>query len=121
MPMKDILSSPLPNNCVRIDKNYNKNAIDFILKRNDQQLISLLEIHFRDVIKIFSGELKNKDFDGFKTIDDEIKKIKKKIRENPSLELEEMKYIKNLKYFAKNYEKVLLETDGRTPKKKKIN
>ena len=52
MEMKDILSYPLTNNFKTIDKNYNKKAIEFILTRNDEKLISILKINFEDVIRI---------------------------------------------------------------------
>jgi putative sterol carrier protein len=119
MPMKDILSNQLSNNHTTIDKDYNKNAIKFILRGNDEKLISLLNKDFENVIRVFGGDLKDKDFDGFKTIEDEIKKIENKIKKNPSLEPKERKYIKTYRYYAKNYKQTLLDMDKRAPRKKK--
>jgi hypothetical protein len=119
MSMQDILSNPLPNNCTRIDKNYNKNSINFILERNDEKLTSLLGKPFEHVIRVFAGDLKDKDFEGFKTIEDEIKEIEDKIRDNPSLENEEKEYIKVYRYYAKNYKQTFLDKDKRAPRKKK--
>ena len=73
LKMKDILSFPLSNNYKTIDKNYNKKAIDFILTRKDEKLSAILNKGFEDVIRIYAGELTDKDFDGFKTIEDELK------------------------------------------------
>ena len=66
MKMKDILSSSLSNNHKKIDKNYNKKAIDFILKRKDEKLISILNKSFEDVIRLYAGDLVDKYFDGLK-------------------------------------------------------
>jgi hypothetical protein len=119
LPMKDILSNPLMKKFKRIDKNYNKNSINFILGRKDEKLISLLNKNFESVIRVFAGDLKDKDFDGFKTIEDEIEEIKENIKENPCLELEETEYIKTYRYYAKNYKQTLLDMDKRAPRKKK--
>ena len=115
LPMKDILSNPLMKKFKRIDKNYNKNSINFILGRKDEKLISLLNKNFESVIRVFAGDLKDKDFDGFKTIEDEIKKIENKIKKNPSLEPKERKYIKTYRYYAKNYKQTLLDMKERAP------
>ena len=48
MKMKDILSHPLSNNHKKIDKNYNKNTIDFILKKRMKNLF----IHLIKVLKM---------------------------------------------------------------------
>ena len=58
MKMKDNLSSSLSNNHKKIDKNYNKNTIDFILRRKDEKLISTLNKSFEDVIRIYAGDLR---------------------------------------------------------------
>ena len=120
MKMKDILSSSLSNNHKKIDKNYNKNAIDFILKRKDEKLISTLNKSFEDVIRIYAGDLRDKNFDGFKTIEDDVKKIKNHLKD-PDLELEEMNYIKIYTQFAKNFKQTYMSIKERSPKKKKIN
>ena len=48
MKIKDILSHPLSNNHKKIDKNYNKNTIDFILKKRMKNLF----IHLIKVLKM---------------------------------------------------------------------
>ena len=115
--MKDILSGPLSNNYKKIDKNYNKKAIEFILRGKDEKLISNLNISFEDVIRIYAGDLIDKDFDDFKTIEDDVKGIK----DDSDLELEEMEYIKTYIEYAKNYKKTYMNIKGRSSKKKKIN
>ena len=116
MKMEDILSAALSNNHKKIDKNYNKNAIDFILKRKDEKLITTLNKSFEHVIRIYAGDLRDKNFDGFKTIEDEVKKIK----DNPKDDLE-MEYIKTYTKFAKNFKRAYQDIDERCSKKKKIN
>ena len=120
MKMKDILSSSLSNNHKKIDKNYNKNTIDFILRRKDEKLISTLNKSFEDVIRIYAGDLRDKNFDGFKTIEDDVKKIKNHLKD-PDLELEEMNYIKIYTQYAKNIKQTYMSIKERSPKKKKIN
>jgi hypothetical protein len=121
MKMKDILSAPLSNNHKKIDKNYNKKAIEFILKEKDEKLIYILNKSFEDVIRIYADDLIDQDFDNFKTIKDEIKKIKDQLKDNPDLELEEMEYIKTYAEYAKNFKKTYMDIKERTSKKKKIN
>ena len=121
MKMKDILSAPLSNNHKKIDKNYNKKAIDFILKRKDEKLISILNKSFEDVIRLYAGDLVDKDFDGFKTIEDDVKKIKDHLKDDPDLELEEMNYIKTYSQYAKNFKQTYMDIKKRSSKKKKIN
>jgi hypothetical protein len=110
MEMKDILSYPLTNNFKTIDKNYNKKAIEFILTRNDEKLISILKINFEDVIRIYAGDLINKDFDGFKKIEDDILKM-----ENKGVD---KKYIEKYKEHAKNYKTIYMEMKEREPRRK---
>jgi len=110
MKMQDILSNPLPNNFKSIDKSYNKNSIDFILKRKDKKLTSILEKSFDDVIKIYADDLIDKDFDGFKTLKDHLK-------DGSKLGLEDQKYIELYTKYAKNFKKTYL--DFQSPKKKK--
>ena len=119
--MKDILSGPLSNNYKKIDKNYNKKAIEFILRGKDEKLISNLNISFEDVIRIYAGDLKDKNFDGFKTIEDDVKEMEDSLKDHPELELEEMEYIKTYIEYAKNYKKTYMNIKGRSSKKKKIN
>ena len=121
MKMKDILSQPLSNNHKKIDKNYNKKAIDFILKRKDEKLISMLDKSFEDVIRIYADDLIDKNFDGFKTIEYDVKKIKDHLKDNPDLELEEMDYIKTYIQYAKNFKQTYMDIKERNPKNKKIN
>jgi len=119
--MKDILSGQLSNNYKKFDKNYNKKAIDFILRGKDKKLIYNLNKSFEDVIRIYAGDLVDKYFDGFKTIEDEFKEIKDQLKDDPDLELEEMEYIKTYKEYAKNYKETYMDIKGRSSKKKKIN
>jgi len=121
MKMEDILSAALSNNHKKIDKNYNKNAIDFILKRKDEKLITTLNKSFEDVIRIYAGDLRDKNFDGFKTIEDDVKKIKDHLKDDPDLEFEEMNYIKTYTQYAKNFKLTYMNIKERSPKKKKIN
>ena len=120
MKMKGILSSSLSNNHKKIDKNYNKNTIDFILRRKVEKLISTLNKSFENVIRVYAGDLRDKNFDGFKTIEDDVKKIKNHLKD-PDLELEEMNYIKIYTQYAKNFKQTYMDIKERSPKKKKIN
>ena len=58
----------------------------------------------------------DKNFDGFKTIKDDIN-----LKEDSDLELEELEYIKTYKAYAKNYKETFMNIYGRSPRKKKIN
>jgi hypothetical protein len=109
--MKDILSYPLSNNFKTVEKDYNKKAIDFILTRKDEKLNSILKKNFEDVIRIYAGDLIDKDFDGFKKLEDDIKEMEDKG--------EDEKYIEKYREHAKNYKKIYMKMRGRTPRMKK--
>ena len=63
----------------------------------------------------------DKDFDGFKTIEDDVKKIKDHLKDDPDLELGEMNYIKTYTQYAKNFKQTYMDIKKRSSKKKKIN
>ena len=108
--MKDILSYPLSNNFKTIEKDYNKKAIDFILTRKDEKLISILNKNFDEVIRIYAGDLIDKDFDGFKKIEDDIKEMEDKDKDE--------KYIEKYKEHAKNYKKIYMKMKSRSPRRR---
>ena len=108
--MKVILSYPLSNNFKTIEKDYNKKAIDFILTRKDEKLISILNKNFDEVIRIYAGDLIDKDFDGFKKIEDDIKEMKDKDKDE--------KYIEKYKEHAKNYKKIYMKMKSRSPRRR---
>ena len=74
----------------------------FYPKKKDEKLIYTLNKSFEDVIRIYSGDLINKNFDGFKIIEDDIKKIKDHLKDDPDLELEE-NYIKIYTEYVKKF------------------
>lgn len=114
MEMKQILSYPIANNYKNFRKSYNKDIISFILERNDEILIYILKQSFENVIKIYSGELIDKNFDGFQKMEDELK-------DDPNLEEKEKEYIRDYKMYAKNYKNTLNDIDERDSKKEKTN
>ena len=114
MKMQDILSNPLPNNFKTIDKLYNINSINFIIKRKDKKLTSILNKSFDEVIRIYADDLKDKDFEGFKTIKDHLKNDTK-------LGLEDQKYIKLYTKYAKNFKEAYKDFQDRVLKKILIN
>jgi len=114
MEMHNILSNPLTNNYKTIDKLYNKNAINFILKRKDKKLISILNKSFGDIIRVYADDLIDKDFNGFKTMKDNLK-------DGSKLALEDKKYINLYTQYAKNFGKTYMNFQKRDPRRKKIN
>ena len=107
MKMKDILSQPLSDKFKNIDKNYNKKAIDFILKKKDKKLTSILNKKFDEVIRIYAYDLVDKDFDDFKTLKDDIKN------------LEDETYIEEYKKYAKRFKINYIDIKERAPRRKK--
>ena len=106
MKMKDILSQPLSDKYKTIDKNYNKKVIDFILKRKDKKLTSILNKTFDEVIRIYTYDLIDKDFDGFKSLKDDIKNMKNET------------YIEEYKKYAKSFKINYIDIKERVPRKK---
>ena len=109
MNMKDILSQPLSNKFKHIDKNYNKKSIDFILKKKDKKLTSMLNKTFDEVIRIYAYDSIDKDFTHFKTLKDDIKNM------------EDETYIEEYKKYAKSFKINYIDMKERTPRRKKIN
>jgi len=112
MEMHNILSNPLTNNYKTIDKLYNKNAINFILKRKDEKLTSILNKSFGDIIRIYADDLIDKDFNGFKTMKDNLK-------DGSKLGLEDKKYINLYTRYAKNFVETYMDFQKRAPRRKK--
>jgi hypothetical protein len=111
MKMKDILSQPLSDKFKNIDKNYNKKEIDFILKKKDKKLTSILNKRFDEVIRKYAYDLIDKDFDDFKSLKDDIKNM------------EDETYIEEYKKYAKSVKINYIDIKERAPrgKKKLIN
>ena len=57
----------------------------------------------------------DKDLDGFKTIEEDVKKIKDHLKDEPDLELEEMKYIKAYTQYTKNFKQTYMDIKKRIP------
>ena len=108
MKTKDVLSQPLSNKYKNIDKNYNKKAIDFILKKKDKKLTSIFNKKFEEVIRIYAYDSIDKNFDGFKTLKDDIKNMKDEI------------YIEEYKKYAKSFKINYIDIKERAPRKKKL-
>ena len=108
MKMKDILSQPLSDKFKNIDKNYNKKAIDFILKKKDKKLTSILNKRFDEVIRIYAYDSIDKDFDDFKSLKDDIKNM------------EDETYIEEYKKYAKSFKINYIDIKERAPRRKKI-
>ena len=97
--IKDTLSNKISRKFLYLEEDYNKKKIEFILQQNDKDINYELNLTNREILDIYCNNKKdNPIFKDFKTLDDDLKELKK---ENDD------KYIKLYEYTAKNFEQII--------------
>lgn len=112
-PLKEILSSKLSTKYkTNFDPDYNKKQIDKILKHNDEELNSILNKNFLDMIHLYVNPNKEDNiFKYFKRIDKDLEKFKKDNVDDS--------YIKSYAKIANSFEDKIKAIYSR--RKRKIN
>ena len=108
-PMKDIFSNEISLRFKNKNIYHNKNAIDKIIEQNDEAFNVILNTKYEDILKIYSGDIKKKYFENFKTINDDIDFLNK----------EDKDYIELYKNVLKNFKALLEKIHQREKRKKK--
>ena len=112
--IKDTLSSKISSRYLYLKEDYNKKQIEFIMQQNDKDINYALNLTNREVLDIYCNNKKdNPFFKGFKTLNDDLEKLKNKGNDNI--------YIKLYKYTAKNFEQIVNDKDHRRKRKKASN
>ena len=109
--IKDTLSSKISSRYLYLKEDYNKKQIEFIMQQNDKDINYALNLTNREVLDIYCNNKKdNPFFKGFKTLDDDLEKLKNKRNDSS--------YIKLYKYTAKNFEQIVNDKEPRRKRKK---
>jgi hypothetical protein len=109
--IKDTLSSKISSRYLYLKEDYNKKQIEFIMQQNDKDINYALNLTNREVLDIYCNNKKdNPFFKGFKTLDDDLEKLKNKGNDSS--------YIKLYKYTAKNFEQIVNDKEPRRKRKK---
>ena len=108
--IKDTLSNKISSKYLYLEEDYNKKKIEFILQQNDKDINYELNLTNREILDIYCNNKKdNLIFKDFKTLDDDLKELKKK---------NDDKYIKLYEYTAKNFEQIINAIFPRRKRKK---
>jgi hypothetical protein len=91
------------------DLYHNIETIKKIKKVNDKEINAILKIDFEELLKIYTHKVENKLFEDFVKIDDDIKSFKQQGFDD--------NYIKEYKYVAENFKKIIEDIHPRTKRK----
>ena len=107
--IKYTLSSKITPKFLYLEKDYNKKNIEFILQQNDKEINYQLNLTNREILDIYSNNRKvNPNFKNFKTLEDDLEKLKTKHDHN---------YLKLYEYIVKNFESIINKIVKREKKK----
>ena len=112
--VKDYFSNVVSSRFFTLDNQYNKNLIKKIYKiGKEKKAIEILDKSINDFHQIYINDDKENKYIGFKTIKDDIKKLREKG------ETEE--YIEKYKYVSENIKKIFTDIHPRNRKRKMKN
>lgn len=108
LKVEDLFTGKLSKHHNKIDDNYNKKEIDSFISKGENSITILLNKTFREILEIYKGNEPN-IFEGFKTLEDEIKNFKEKG--------EGEFFIKKYEDYVKNFEEKIENIKTRNRKK----
>ena len=113
--LRDLFSSKLSKKCTLSDPDQNKTSIDELYKNNTaKNVIDLLNKSVKEMYYIYSQDIET---EGFKTLKDDLIRLRKKMEKNNEEDIEE--YLEKHKNIAQNLEKIFLQKKERNIKKNK--
>ena len=113
--LRDLFSSKLSKKCTLSDPDYNITSIDELYKNNTtKNVIDLLNKPVKEMYYIYSQDIET---EGFKTLKDDLIRLRKKMEKNNEEDIEE--YLEKHKNIAQNLEKIFLQKKERNIKKNK--
>ena len=115
--LKDLFSSNLSQKCSLYNSDYNKCRIEEIYKNNEA--IDVINILEKDMIEMYNLYRYNVKIEGFETLEDDLKNIRKKMEEENEEEEEIEEYLLNYKNTAMRLYEIFDEKKGRKKKKSK--
>ncbi len=108
--LKDIFSSDVSTKCTLHEPDYNKQKIDEIFKipEKAKEVIDILD---KKVSEFYSFYSKDIEIEGFKTLKDDLTKLRKKMEERKENNIEE--YLNKYQEIAQNFETITLKKRSR--------
>ena len=107
--LESIFSNTISCKYLNEDLNHNIETIKKINKVNDKEFNAILKMDFEELLKIYTHKVENKLFEDFVKIDNDIKFFKEQGFDD--------NYIKEYKYVAENFKKIIEGIHPRTKKK----
>ena len=107
--LESIFSNTISCKYLNEDLNHNIETIKKIKKVNDKEMNAILKIDFEELLKIYTHKVENKLFEYFVKIDDDIESFKQQGFDD--------NYIKEYKYVAENFKKIIEDIHSRTKRK----
>ena len=112
--LKDIFSSDISSKYKTFENNFNKKKIESLYLKNEAKMvIEILEKTVSEMYLIYCNDLK---LEGFKTLKDDLPKIRKKMMESGGKDLDIQEYLKKYKETALSLKMIFSE---KKPKQKK--
>ena len=112
--LKDIFSSDISTKYKTIEKNFNKKNIESLYLKNEaKNVIEILEKTVSEMYFVYCNDL---NLEGFKTLKDDLPKIRKKMEKSGEKEPDIQEYLKKYKEIALSLDKIFSE---KKPKQKK--
>ena len=107
MDLEGLFSNRISAKYKKVKSGCNINAIEKILKVGDKGINDILKISIETIINVYNHKIKNKLFEDFPIIDDDIAKFKKEGLDDDYIK----DYIDVVEHFKEKKEKILLEKE----------
>ena len=111
-----IFSQNVSEKCSQYKEDYNKKQIKLLFDKNEvTDVIQILNMPVREMYENF---IRNKKREGFKTLENDLEEIKKKMIEENEDNIEE--YLNKYEYIAQNLESIFMKKNPRKNNKKHL-
>ena len=113
----EIFSQNVSEKCSQYKEDYNKKQIKLLFDKNEvTDVIQILNMQVREMYENF---IRNKKREGFKTLENDLEEIKKKMIEENEDNIEE--YLNKYEFIAQNLESIFMKKNPRKKNKQPYN
>ena len=110
--LKDIFSADLSKKCTLYSSDYNKEQINEVYKNPEaKKVVNILEKNVSEIYSLYSRDIET---EGFETLKDDLKVLKKKMEKKKEENIDE--YLKKYEEIAKNLETIYQRKKSRASK-----
>lgn len=114
--LKDVLSVEISSKYNRFDKDYNKRQIESLYREiKAKNVIDILEKTVREMFYIYCNNI---SFNGFKTLNDDLDKLRRKMENDGEEAQNIIKYLEKYEKISCNFEKIFLMKSSRKKREK---